>query len=101
MTGERVVSRERLLRDAAVWRAAGEGVILIVGSFDLLSAAGARFLEASRQPNHRLVVAVRGDTSSADRWGPGRPVLEAVERARLVAGLRGIDRIGQGRPIYL
>ncbi|HTO90386.1 MAG TPA: hypothetical protein VMJ70_04590 [Candidatus Sulfotelmatobacter sp.] len=93
MTEQRVVTREHMRLEAAAARRAGERVTLVEGDFDLLSLAAARFLAGARAAGGRLLVAVSGDRASAARLGPGRPLLSAVERARLVAGLRGVDLV--------
>jgi len=85
----REVARER----AAAWRAAGEKVVLATGVFDLLEAGDARYLATARTLGTRLIVAVYGDDAAARLEGPGRPVVPAADRARLVASLRAADLV--------
>jgi rfaE bifunctional protein nucleotidyltransferase chain/domain len=92
-TGERVVSRAAVADEVRAWKAAGRRVVLANGVFDLLHVGHVRYLAGARALGDRLVVAVNGDASAAQHKGSGRPVQPAVERARLVAALRGVDRV--------
>ncbi len=91
MTARRIVGVDPALDLAARWAAAGERVVLVRGSFDLLDAPMARALAAARVRGARLIVAVRDDVSASRRLGAGRPVVPVDERARVVAALRGVD----------
>jgi rfaE bifunctional protein nucleotidyltransferase chain/domain len=51
-----------------------------------------RYLQAAAAEADRLVVAVNDDLE-AGKKGPGRPILAAADRARLVAALRGVDYV--------
>jgi bifunctional ADP-heptose synthase (sugar kinase/adenylyltransferase) len=93
VTANRVAKAADVLRAAGEWRARGERVALADGAFDLLSPEHARFLAEVRAGVGRLVVVVLDDRAAAERLGPGRPVTPAAERARLVAALRGVDRV--------
>jgi cytidyltransferase-like protein len=92
MTAARCVTWAEAVRRSAEWRASGARVVLAEGAFDLLSAGHVRFLADARSRGQRLIVLVLGDRSAAS-LGRGRPVLSAEERARLVAGLRGVDLV--------
>ncbi len=72
-------------------RAAGLRVALANGCFDLLHVGHVRYLEAARDEADLLVVAVNGDAAVRRLKGPGRPLMPAEERARLVAALRCVD----------
>lgn len=93
MSGERIVEPAAALVSAAAWRERGERVAWILGECDLLNAGHARAVAAARRGADRLIVAVRNDEAAAKALGEGRPVLPAAERARLVAALRGVDRV--------
>lgn len=82
-------ARERI--DA--WRAAGGRVVLARGVFELLEVGHVRALAAARAQGSRLVVVVLGDRAAAARFGPGRPVVGALDRALLVAALRPVDLV--------
>lgn len=89
----RIVTRAQAAAHAALWRAAGERVVLANGVFDLVHVGHVRYLQAARALGERLIVAVNGDAAVAGSKGPGRPVLLARDRAALVAALRGVDLV--------
>ena len=82
---------------AARWmrhrRAGGRRVVLANGLFDLLHVGHLRYLRGARRFGDLLVVAVNGDRSARALRGPGRPLVPARDRARLVAGARGVDLV--------
>jgi D-glycero-beta-D-manno-heptose 1-phosphate adenylyltransferase len=89
----RVVSRQQLAEAVARDRAEGRTIALANGCFDLLHVGHVRYLRASSKEADRLVVAVNDDASARALKGPGRPINPGVDRAELVAGLRGVDYV--------
>jgi D-glycero-beta-D-manno-heptose 1-phosphate adenylyltransferase len=87
-----VISREELKAQAAADRAAGLSIAFANGCFDLLHVGHVRYLQAAAAEADRLVVGVNGDAVAGQK-GPGRPILRAEDRARLVAALRGVDYV--------
>jgi len=87
-----VVTRAQLAQLVAEDRTAGRTVAFANGCFDLLHVGHVRYLQAAAREADRLIVAVNDD-EMASRKGPGRPVLQAAERAELVAALRGVDYV--------
>jgi bifunctional ADP-heptose synthase (sugar kinase/adenylyltransferase) len=75
----------------ARWRAAGEPVVLVSESFDLLDVATLRRLEAARSESRHVIAAVWSDARVRAVLGAGRPLLGAADRALLVAALRPVD----------
>ena len=73
-------------------RRAGRTIAFANGCFDLLHAGHIRYLQAAAAEADRLVVAVNDDAVAATK-GPGRPILTAIDRAELVAALRGVDYV--------
>ena len=87
-----------ILRPAAAarWlhpRRRGRRVVLANGLFDLLHVGHLRYLRGARRFGDLLVVAVNGDGTARALRGPGRPLMPARDRARLVAGVRGVDLV--------
>ena len=74
-------------------RAQGHTIAFANGCFDLLHVGHVRYLQASSKEADRLVVAVNDDASAGTLKGPGRPIILAVDRAELIAGLRGVDYV--------
>jgi rfaE bifunctional protein nucleotidyltransferase chain/domain len=87
-----VVTREQLVDLVRADRAAGRTIALANGCFDLLHVGHVRYIQAAAAEADRLIVAVNDD-ESAGRKGPGRPILSANDRAKLVAALRGVDYV--------
>ncbi len=75
------------------WRGLGESIVLANGCFDILHVGHLRYLRAARALGSRLIVAVNDDESVRALKGPGRPILSAAERARLLAALRAVDAV--------
>jgi rfaE bifunctional protein nucleotidyltransferase chain/domain len=89
---EKLVTRERLAELVQEDRRRGRTIAFANGCFDLLHAGHVRYLQAAAAEADRLIVAVNDDVTAAAK-GPGRPILKAVERAELVAALRGVDYV--------
>ncbi|MPZ16679.1 MAG: adenylyltransferase/cytidyltransferase family protein [Luteitalea sp.] len=89
----RIVSLEGLEAVAAAERAAGRSIALANGCFDLLHVGHLRYLQAAAAEADCLVVAINDDLSVRELKGAGRPILTAVERAELVAAVRGVDYV--------
>ena len=88
-----VLSEPELVRAVARDRAAGRTIALANGCFDLLHVGHVRYLQSAAAEADRLVVAVNDDQSVAALKGQDRPVQPAVDRAELVAALRGVDYV--------
>lgn len=64
------------------------------GVFDILHPGHVEYLEAARGLGDALVVGVNNDASAARlNKGPGRPVLPAEARVRVIAALEAVDRV--------
>jgi len=68
-------------------------VVLANGLFDLLHVGHVRYLRAARAQGHFLVVAVNDDRSARRLRGPGRPIVPAADRARILSALEGVDAV--------
>jgi D-glycero-beta-D-manno-heptose 1-phosphate adenylyltransferase len=88
-----VLSEPELIDAVARDRAAGRTIALANGCFDLLHVGHVRYLQGAAAEADRLVVAVNDDRSVAALKGLDRPVQPAVDRAELVAALRGVDYV--------
>lgn len=87
-----IVSRAQLVDLIAADRRAGRTCAFANGCFDLLHVGHVRYLQAAAAEADRLVVAVNDDAMAA-RKGEGRPILTAIDRAELVASIRGVDYV--------
>ena len=87
-----VVTRDALVDLVNADRRAGKTIAFANGCFDLLHVGHVRYLQAAAAEADRLVVAVNDDEVASAK-GPGRPIMKAVDRAALVAALRGVDYV--------
>ena len=88
-----VLDDDELVKRVAEERRAGRTIGFANGCFDLLHVGHVRYLEGARAIVDCLVVAVNDDRSVRHLKGEGRPILPAVARAELVAGLRAVDHV--------
>jgi len=88
-----VLTRDALAAQVASDRAAGRTIAFANGCFDLLHVGHVRYLQAAAREADRLVVAINDDASVRALKGGGRPILNASDRAELVAALRGVDYV--------
>jgi len=88
-----VLTRESLAARVARDRAEGLTHAFANGCFDLLHVGHVRYLEGARREADRLIVAVNDDDSVRRLKGANRPILNADERAELVAALRAVHYV--------
>jgi D-beta-D-heptose 7-phosphate kinase/D-beta-D-heptose 1-phosphate adenosyltransferase len=72
-------------------RRQGRRIVLTNGCFDLLHSGHIGLFAASKQMGDVLVVAVDDDESVSRLKGPGRPVIKACERVRILGALDSVD----------
>ena len=74
-------------------KARGQRVVFTNGCFDLLHAGHVTLLERAKRYGDLLVVGLNSDRSVRALKGPGRPVIPARDRARLLAALTPVDYV--------
>jgi D-beta-D-heptose 7-phosphate kinase/D-beta-D-heptose 1-phosphate adenosyltransferase len=74
-------------------RRKGKKLVLTNGCFDLLHAGHVVLFSAARQLGDALVVAIDDDESVRRLKGPGRPVIGARERVRILCALDSVDYV--------
>ncbi|MEL6524439.1 MAG: adenylyltransferase/cytidyltransferase family protein [Chloroflexota bacterium] len=72
---------------------AGKHLVFTNGVFDLLHIGHLDYLEKARQLGDALLVAINDDDSTRAYKGEGRPLVPAVERARLLTALAPVDGV--------
>ena len=92
-SARRIVTAEEAAAFARRLQQAGVTVALTNGCFDLLHAGHVAYLEQARAMAGALIVGINSDRSVRRLKGPGRPVVPQEDRARVVAGLRAVDRV--------
>lgn len=68
-------------------RQAGQTLVFTNGHFDLLHVGHLDYLEKARALGDALYLGLNGDDATTQLKGAGRPLIPAVERARLLAAL--------------
>ena len=68
-------------------RQAGQTLVFTNGHFDLLHVGHLDYLEKARDLGDALFVGLNGDVSTRQLKGVGRPIVPAVDRARLLQAL--------------
>ncbi len=71
----------------------GKRLVLTNGCFDLLHAGHIMLFSASKHMGDILIVAIDNDESVKTLKGPGRPVLNAKERVRILSALDDVDYV--------
>lgn len=89
----KVLDWSRLLVRRDAWRNEGRVVVWSNGCFDLLHGGHLAGLRAARAFGDILVVGVNGDESVSRLKGAERPIVGAVQRLELVAGLDVVDAV--------
>ena len=83
--------------ELGVWRRKirEEGLRLVVtnGCFDLLHPGHVSCLAAARAEGDALMVGVNGDAAVRFLKGTGRPIVQAVDRALMLAALESVDGV--------
>jgi len=86
-----LTTRAELAQAVADAQRKGERVVFTNGCFDILHAGHVTYLEEAAALGDRLVVAINDDASVTRLKGPGRPVIPAEGRARVLEGLASVD----------
>ena len=92
-SARKVTTLEPLRRAVRRAKAGGARVVFTNGCFDLLHAGHVTLLERAKRYGDVLIVGLNGDRSVRALKGPGRPVIPARERARLLAALAAVDYV--------
>ena len=85
------LSKARDMREAM--RQDGKTLVFTNGHFDLLHVGHLDYLEKARKLGDALFVGLNGDASTNRLKGPGRPLVPASERARLLAALLPVTAV--------
>lgn len=74
-------------------RRSGKSIAFANGCFDVLHVGHIRYLQDAARVADVLVVAVNSDPSVRALKGEGRPVMPELERAELIAAIRGVGYV--------
>lgn len=73
--------------------AQGQTLVFTNGVFDLLHVGHLDYLEKARALGTALIVAINDDDSTRQYKGAGRPLVPALERARLLSALQPVTGV--------
>jgi len=74
-------------------RQSAQTLVFTNGHFDLLHVGHLDYIEHARRLGDALIVGINGDDSTRRLKGAGRPLVPALERARLIAALKPVDAV--------
>jgi len=74
-------------------RRMGRRIVLTNGCFDLLHVGHIRLFTVSKTMGDVLIVAVDDDESVRKLKGPGRPLIHAAERVRILSAMESVDYV--------
>src|SRR5436305_6453578 len=86
-----VLTLSQTLKARDELRQRGQKLVFTNGHFDLLHIGHLDYLEKARTLGDALYVGVNDDAATTALKGPGRPLIPANERARLIAALCCVD----------
>src|SRR5450432_1938423 len=89
----KMVERKALRELVAGAKSQGKRVVFANGCFDTLHVGHVRYLQGAKDEGDILIVGVNSDKSLGALKGPGRPILDEMARAQLVAALRSVDYV--------
>jgi D-glycero-beta-D-manno-heptose 1-phosphate adenylyltransferase len=90
---EKIRSRIEMVAERQRLREAGRRVVFTNGCFDILHSGHVSYLQFAREQGDCLVVGLNSDRSVKQGKGDLRPVNDAAERARVLAGLACVDYV--------
>ena len=89
----KLLPRPALIDERLNLRRLNKTVVFTNGCFDLLHPGHVRYLSAARALGDALIVGVNSDRTVRLLKGEGRPILNEVERAEVLAALEAVDYI--------
>jgi rfaE bifunctional protein nucleotidyltransferase chain/domain len=88
-----LLTLEQALAGRAQLQAVNSTLVFTNGHFDLLHVGHLDYLEKARALGDALYIGLNGDRSTVRLKGAGRPLVPAVERARLLLALRVVSAV--------
>ncbi|CAN5338680.1 hypothetical protein BH18ACI2_BH18ACI2_16500 [soil metagenome] len=90
---EKILTPEQLTEVRARLRAEGTRLVFTNGCFDVLHVGHVRYLQAARSLGDALLVAINSDPAVRELKGAGRPIMNEVERAEMLAALSAVSYV--------
>ena len=96
-SGQRFPSKHRAMEELPALlsdlRRRNHRIVLTNGCFDLIHVGHIQLVSAARDLGDFLIVAIDDDESVRQVKGPGRPVIAAKERIRILSALDSVDAV--------
>ena len=89
----KIVTTRELPEVVRVERARDRSIVFTNGCFDVLHAGHVSLLQFSKARGDVLIVGINSDRSIRRLKGPGRPVLNERDRARILAAMEAVDYV--------
>jgi D-beta-D-heptose 7-phosphate kinase/D-beta-D-heptose 1-phosphate adenosyltransferase len=89
----KVVELSQAKQLVSLARSQGRKVVFTNGCFDLLHAGHVQLLQKAKALGQVLIVAINDDASVQQTKGNGRPLISAMDRARIIAALEAVDHV--------
>ena len=93
MTGEKVLTRRRMVELREQARLNGATVVFTNGCFDILHIGHVNYLHEARELGDFLLVGVNSDSSAHGLKGPVRPFNAQLDRAGVLAALEDVSAV--------
>lgn len=92
-TRQKIMDRHELAAQVRLRQLAGERAVFTNGCFDLLHLGHVRYLQEARALGDFLILGLNSDASTRLLKGQGRPLVQEMERAEILAALTCIDYV--------
>jgi D-beta-D-heptose 7-phosphate kinase/D-beta-D-heptose 1-phosphate adenosyltransferase len=89
----KLIGKTELLRELDILRGGGKKIVFTNGCFDLLHPGHVSYLEFAREQGDCLVVGINSDKSARSLDDGESPLLNEMERARMLAALEAVDYV--------
>ncbi len=89
----KVLDRDKLKNQLAVWRFQDKKIVFTNGCFDLLHLGHIDYLSKAKDHGNVLIVGVNTDASVQRLKGENRPVKDEVSRSMIMASLQFVNAV--------
>jgi len=93
LSGTKIKKLSALKRIRSILRRSKKKVVFTNGCFDILHYGHVMYLEKARAKGDILIVGLNSDSSVRRIKGKGRPIVNELDRARVLAGLESVDYV--------
>ncbi len=88
---DKILSLPALLKKLPALRRQGKTIAFTNGCFDLMHIGHVKYLEAAKKGSRVLIVGLNSDASIRRIKGSGRPIVNQISRAAVLAALDSVD----------